>query len=136
MQVSFYRQDGANNLVVMDRVEEAAVPAQEEQYNSEEDEDFDPATLDAQDEGELSASTDDDDDDDEEARPSTDPPAKARKGSKKRKQPHTEPDLDLDSGDEATIKQVEKKKKRRKNDDQDSGGEGGLIKTRAQRAAE
>jgi hypothetical protein len=44
------------------------------------------------------------------------------------------------SGDEAIIKRGEKRRKRTKgkgaNGDEDEGGEGGLIKTRRQRAAE
>ena len=47
-----------------------------------------------------------------------------------------EPAEELDSGDEATIRELKNKKGRKKQEDADSGGEGGLIKTRAQRAAE
>lgn len=110
----------------MDGVEKT-VPAQEDQYDSEEDEDFNPTTVEADNE-ELSESS-------EEEEPSENAPTKSRKPAKKRKQAPPELNEDLDSGDEATIREV-KKKKRKGNDDEDSGGEGGLVKTRAQRAAE
>jgi hypothetical protein len=62
-------------------------------------------------------------------------PVRGRKG-KKRRQADTE-DVELDSGDEATIQ--ERRRKRKKGGDVDyisegdDGGEGGLVKTRAQR---
>jgi len=62
--------------------------------------------------------------------------------NKKRKRKVTFDDAELDSGDEATIQEQQAQRKRRKGDkgpirqDEDEAGEGGLIKTRAQRAAE
>jgi hypothetical protein len=100
---------------------------QDSDYNSNEDEDFNPETAPAADD-EVSASSDSDDN-----APATKKP-KAK--STKRKAPDTI-DEELDSGDEATIK--ERKRKRRKGKEaegEDSGGEGGLIKTRAQRLVE
>ncbi|KAF1952167.1 BCNT-domain-containing protein [Byssothecium circinans] len=74
---------------------------------------------------------------------SEDAPAQPVKGKRKRKAPV---DDDLDSGDEVTIqaarKRKAKKQKSKHNDDEedlllsDDGGEGGLIKTRAQRRDE
>lgn len=103
---------------------------QEDQYISEEDEDFNPTTVEAQDD-EVSESSED------EAAP--DASSKSRKATKKRKQTQANLDVELDSGDEATIRELKKRKRRKGKDDQedqDSGGEGGLVKTRAQRKAE
>jgi len=106
---------------------------QDEDYDSNEDEDFNPEAAPAADE-DVSASSDSDEEGDNNA-----PAAKKKSKPKpaKRKVPDTI-DEELDSGDEATIK--ERKRKRRKGKDvaveEDSGGEGGLIKTRAQRLVE
>jgi len=103
---------------------EKKVADAEDDYASSEDEDFNPTTAEV-DEEDVSSSSDDDD--------INDASRKARKATKKRKQAD---DGDLDSGDEATIKELRRKKKRKGDADEDSGGEGGLVKTRAQRAAE
>ncbi|KAF1844337.1 SWR1-complex protein 5 [Cucurbitaria berberidis CBS 394.84] len=103
-----------------------------EKYHESSDDDFNPETAPVQ---EVSSSEDEDD--------ATAKPAQ-RKG--KRKAPADE---DLDSGDEVTI-QAARKKRAKKNkkgtkdtadedvilSDDDEGGEGGLIKTRAQRRVE
>ena len=99
----------------------------EEQYDENADEDFNPEAANGDEDASSSSEN-------EESAPktTTKPPAKGRK---KRK---SEALGDLDSGDEATI-QERKSKKRKKDvvhDDEESGGEGGLIKTRAQRLAE
>jgi len=103
---------------------EKTAPNVEEDYASSEDEDFNPITAEVREE-DISSSSDDED--------TNDTKTKIRKVPKKRKQ--TDED-DLDSGDEATIKESRRKKKRKEDADEDSGGEGGLVKTRAQRAAE
>lgn len=109
-------------MAIQQRTDEAS---EDEDYNENEDEDFNPETAAANDE-DLSSSSEDDD--------NVAPTTKA----KKRKLPtQDDGDASLDSGDEATIK--ERKRKRRKGkapDEDDSGGEGGLIKTRRQRLAE
>jgi hypothetical protein len=99
---------------------------EEETYHESSDEDFDPVAVPAD---ESSASSDED----EVAKPT------ARKG--KRKVPVTD---ELDSGDEVTIGAASKRKsKKRKGGSADQellsdieDGEGGLIKTRAQRRVE
>ncbi|KAH7406991.1 bucentaur or craniofacial development-domain-containing protein [Phaeosphaeria sp. MPI-PUGE-AT-0046c] len=101
-----------------------------EKYDESQDEDFNPD--DAARDAEASSSSDEDD-----------APAKATQRSGKRKAPV---DDELDSGDEVTIQAARKKKsrkqkkgKKRQDDDDDeilSDGEGGLIKTRAQRRVE
>lgn len=108
----------------------------EDDYASSEDEDFNPTEVGAHDDEDVSASSGD------EEIPATAAAPKARKSAKKRKQADADQEAELDSGDEATIQEFEKKKRRKKAaaaaavDDGDSGGEGGLIKTRAQRRAE
>jgi len=99
---------------------------QEEEYDENADEDFNPADQAAADEDASSGS-------ENEAAPE-----KPAKYSLKRKADASE---ELDSGDEATIK--ERKRKRKKRDkgqdtaqDEESGGEGGFVRTRAQRQAE
>ncbi|KAH0151530.1 BCNT-domain-containing protein, partial [Aureobasidium melanogenum] len=94
---------------------------QDDEYKSSEDEDFNPDEVDAPQDEDLSS------DEDEAPQP--------KKSSRKRKkaQQHAE---ELDSGDEATITELKKAKKAKLDDDEDSAGEGGLIKTRAQRRAE
>lgn len=96
-----------------------------EEYDENADEDFNPDKAD--DDGGASSSSD------EEAE---DAPAASKKKPRKRKSENVE-EGDLDSGDEATIKE-RKHKKRRKDaaEDEESGGEGGFIRTRAQRVAE
>jgi hypothetical protein len=102
---------------------------QDEDYDSNEDEDFNPDNAPAADD-ELSASSDSEDDDDN--APTT---KKTKAKTAKRKAPETI-DEELDSGDEATIKERKRKRRKGKDADEDSGGEGGLIKTRAQRLVE
>ncbi|CAI6336540.1 unnamed protein product [Periconia digitata] len=110
--------------------------AEDETHNSSDDDDFNPTDVPA----DESASSSDE---------GEEVPAKPVKGKRKRKAPV---DHDLDSGDEVTIetarKRKAKKRKRAKgadNDDDDDAdlllsdnedGEGGLIKTRAQRREE
>jgi hypothetical protein len=102
---------------------------QDEDYDSKEDEDFNPEAAPAADE-DASASSDSDSEDDNA------PPAKKTKTKPiKRKVPDTI-DEELDSGDEATIKERKRKRRKGKDAEEDSGGEGGLIKTRAQRLVE
>ncbi|KAF4550765.1 Bucentaur or craniofacial development-like protein [Elsinoe fawcettii] len=97
---------------------------EERDYNESEDEDFNPEPAVAGEE-DISSSSD-------EEEPAT--AAKATKPTRRRKAPIEE---DLDSGDEATIREQKRKKKKSADKDEgDSGGEGGLIKTRAQRRAE
>ena len=102
---------------------------QDEDYNSNEDEDFNPEAAPAADD-DVSASSDSDDGDD-------DAPAAKKTKSKttKRKVPDALEE-ELDSGDEATIKERKRKRRKGKDVEEDSGGEGGLIKTRAQRLVE
>jgi hypothetical protein len=94
---------------------------QDEEYKSSEDEDFNPDAVEAPPDDDLSS------DEDEAPQP--------KKVSKKRKKAQIDAE-ELDSGDEATITELRKAKKPKADDDEDSGGEGGLIKTRAQRRAE
>jgi hypothetical protein len=102
---------------------------QEEDYNSNDDEDFNPEAAPAADD-EVSASSDSDDENDNA------PAAKKTKAkTAKRKAPDTI-DEELDSGDEATIRERKRKRRKGKDAEEDSGGEGGLIKTRAQRLVE
>ncbi|KAK7188322.1 BCNT-domain-containing protein [Paraphaeosphaeria sporulosa] len=100
----------------------------EANYHESSDDDFNPAAVPAD---EPSSSDDDDD-----------APAKPAKGRAKRK---AVPDDELDSGDEVTIEAARRRKaKKRKgakaDEDElllsDDGGDGGLIKTRAQRRVE
>lgn len=102
---------------------------QDEEYDSNEDEDFNPDATNAADE-DVSASSDSDEEGDDTAKPK-----KAKRKSTKRKQPEPT-DAELDSGDEATIKERKRKRRKGKEQDEESGGEGGLIKTRAQRLVE
>jgi len=100
----------------------------EKDYHESSDEDFTPTTAPAIDSPSSSENED---------------APKPTKAKGKRKAPA---DDELDSGDEVTIEQVRKRKaKKRKgqkvDDDElilsdDEGGEGGLIKTRAQRRGE
>jgi len=100
-----------------------------EKYDESQDEDFNPD--DGPQDEEPSSSSDEDN-----------APAKTTSRSTKRKAPVDE---DLDSGDEVTIQAARKKKPKKQkkgkkgDDDEDvllSEGEGGLIKTRAQRRVE
>ncbi|KAK4892273.1 swr complex subunit [Elasticomyces elasticus] len=98
----------------------------EEEYDENEDEDFNPEKAAPADEDASSS-------DDEEAEISV---AKPAKQSKKRKADVIE---ELDSGDEATIRDRKRKRKRKDQDAaeaEESGGEGGFVRTRAQRVAE
>ncbi|KAK7517868.1 bucentaur or craniofacial development-domain-containing protein [Phyllosticta citriasiana] len=106
----------------------------EENYNSASDEEFNPETVVA---AEESSSSDSDDESN----------ARATKRKTKTKRKRNAPDGDeLDSGDEATITAARKKrragKKEASGEDEDlhlsdaDGGEGGLVKTRAQRRNE
>jgi hypothetical protein len=99
-----------------------------EKYNESEDDDFNPNEAPP---GEASSSSDEDD-----------AAAKPSQRGGKRKAPVDE---ELDSGDEVTIKAARKRKTKKQKkgkkdvDDEDailSDGEGGLIKTRAQRRVE
>lgn len=99
----------------------------DEPYESAEDEDF---QLDAaEDEFELSS--------DEEAQ--VEPTKTKHKTDKKRDAPE---DIELDSGDEVTIKKAQAKRRKRKGKkddddfdlDDDEGGPGGFVRTRAMKA--
>ncbi|KAM3566937.1 hypothetical protein ARSEF4850_000108 [Beauveria asiatica] len=97
---------------------------EDEQYDSANDSDFAP-------DGEPNViSSDDEDDEDDEGR-------KRKKPSKENADAATAAEYDVvyeNSGDEAIITKGKKRLKKAKNAD-DEGGDGGLIKTRAQRAA-
>lgn len=99
-----------------------------EEYDENADEDFNPDQVkEDADISELSGA------DDEEQEVS----AKTVKKKPSSKRKADAPEIDLDSGDEATIK--ERKAKRRKKEpahDEDSGEEGGFVRTRRQRAVE
>ncbi|KAM0670800.1 hypothetical protein ACQRIT_006652 [Beauveria bassiana] len=98
---------------------------EDEQYDSANDSDFAP-------DGEPNVvSSDDEDDEDDEGR-------KRKKSSKDNADAAAAAEYDVvyeNSGDEAIITKGKKKLKKAKNADEE-GGDGGLIKTRAQRAAE
>ncbi|PNS15192.1 hypothetical protein CAC42_8193 [Sphaceloma murrayae] len=97
---------------------------QESAYIESEDEDFNPEATHADEDLSASSSSEEEE---EPAQPKT------KRGRKRKAEAHD----DLDSGDEATIKELKRKKRKAANqDDGDSGGEGGLVKTRAQRRAE
>lgn len=107
--------------------------SEEEEYDENADQDFNPEDAEA--EAEQSSSSEDEAEEKD--------VAKKGKRSKKRKV-DVDGDIlvaDLDSGDEATI-QERKRKKRKKEEnaaaaqDEDSGGEGGFVRTRAQRIVE
>jgi hypothetical protein len=98
-----------------------------EEYDEDADEDFNPDGAVAGDDDQSSSSEDEAD-----AAGS----AKPKKKIAKRKSEAIEEELD--SGDEATIKE-RRKRKRKKDEDEDveeSAGEGGFVRTRAQRYAE
>ena len=103
---------------------------QDEDYDSNEDEDFNPEAAPAADD-DVSESSDSDEE--------TETAAEAKKKkpkSKPAKRPAPVDEEELDSGDEATIKERKRKRRKGKDREEDSGGEGGLIKTRAQRQVE
>ena len=100
---------------------------QDEDYDSNEDEDFNPEAVPAADD-DVSASSDSDGENE-----AADGAKKPKSNPVKRKVPTDE---ELDSGDEATIKERKRKRRKGKDREEDSGGEGGLIKTRAQRQVE
>jgi len=98
----------------------SATPDHEEDYHSASDEDFNPvAEPEASD---ISSSSEDE----------------AERVKKPKRKPKRQADDALDSGDEVTIQEL--RTKRQKGDEDvyfsDDGGEGGLVKTRAQRAKE
>ena len=112
------------------------VEIEEEVYDENADEDFNPEEAGAD---EHASSSEEDEKDTKQAA--------TKKAGRKRKSEAL--DNDLDSGDEATINERQSKKRQRKGaakgashstpggeHDEDSAGEGGLIKTRAQRLAE
>jgi hypothetical protein len=105
-------------------------PRNEEDDDSSSDEDFNPEVQANEDEESASSSEDE--------QPQV-TPSRAKKGKKRKRGVQKQPEIELDSGDEATIQ--EKKKKRRKGEDadflsDDEGGEAGFIKTRSQRQKE
>ncbi|KAF2492414.1 BCNT-domain-containing protein [Lophium mytilinum] len=106
-------------------------PEADEQYHESSDEDFNPATAPVADESSTS-------DEDEPTPAATKPVSRKRK----RKAPSR---AEFDSGDEVTIQAAKSRRAKRKtgkaDDDDillsdDEGGEGGLVKTRAQRRVE
>lgn len=102
---------------------------EDEDYDSNEDEDFNPEAAPAADD-DVSASSESDEEGEK-------APAAKRTKAKQAKRKATDTlDEELDSGDEATIKERKRKRRKGKDADEDSGGEGGLIKTRAQRLVE
>ena len=104
-----------------------------EDYASEEDSDFAPEAAEAAEESSVS----DDDDNEEEA---GDAAEKPKPEKRKRTAVDEAEDAGYDnSGDEAIIKRGEKRQKKAKAKDvadEEETGEGGLIKTRSQRAVE
>ncbi|KAF3926154.1 hypothetical protein ABW21_db0202692 [Orbilia brochopaga] len=108
-----------------------ATVADDDEYHSSEDEDFDPdQQLDLGDEDDAASS-------ESESEGETSKPG--RKGSKRKIKDVSSTQADLiqdDSGDEAIIRGAKAKRKKTKGESDDEGGEGGLIKTRAQRARE
>lgn len=110
-----------NNLVFKMPDADTVTTDQDDEYKSSEDEDFNPDEIEAPQDEDLSS------DEDEAPQP--------KKASRKRKKAQQDAE-ELDSGDEATIKELRKAKKSKTDEDEDSAGEGGLIKTRAQRRAE
>jgi len=109
-----------------------ADPVDDEAYNSASDEDFAPNTIPGNNDATESSSSDDE----------ADVPITTAAAHKRKKiqplVPNATDDLDFDnSGDEATIERGKRKKRRLGEDvNEDDGGEGGLVKTRAQRRAE
>lgn len=107
------------------------IEIEEEEYDENADEDFNPEAT-AGDEASSSS------EDEEEPAPKLAKQKQKKSGTKRKSDVLDE----LDSGDEATIQERKIKKRKRKDadagaaDDDESGGEGGLIKTRAQRLAE
>ncbi|OQO09757.1 hypothetical protein B0A48_05160 [Cryoendolithus antarcticus] len=89
-------------------------------YDEDADEDFAPTTAAGEDD--VSSSSEDED-----------APANA---PQKRKAKVTFEDEELASGDEVTIKERKSKKRKVEKEDEESGGEGGVVRTRAQRAVE
>jgi hypothetical protein len=111
---------------------EAEKEEEEENYHSASDEDFDPTTAPTYDDVHAISSSDDEGE------------ATAPKASSSSKRKHlaeqNRSDLDFsNSGDEGIIKKGRRRAKKcggQAHDDEDEGGEGGLIKTRAQRKVE
>jgi len=100
---------------------------EDEAYNSASDDDFAPDTIPVDDDVASSSS-------DEEVQVSNLAATKPKEPKTAKKV--TDGELDFDnSGDEATI-QKGRRKKRKADDDLEDGGDGGLVKTRAQRRAE
>jgi len=100
---------------------------EDEAYNSASDDDFTPDKIPVDDDAASSSS-------DEEDQVSNLAATKPKKPKILKKV--TDGGLDFDnSGDEATI-QKGRRKKRKAEDDLEDGGDGGLVKTRAQRRAE
>lgn len=98
-----------------------------EQYNEDSDDDFDPTAASA------APPPDSSDDEDQDAAPT------ASKKSTAPQPAADDADLDFDnSGDELTIQSGKKRKRKTAghDDDDDEGGEGGFVRTRAQRKAE
>nr|POE85195.1 swr1-complex protein 5 [Quercus suber] len=107
----------------------------DDQYDENADEDFNPETAAK---GFHGADEEDVSSDDSESDDGVNISSKKPASGKKRKATAPLHDAALDSGDEATIKERKKRRKRKDADadaDDESGGEGGLIQTRAQRAA-
>lgn len=101
--------------------------ASDEEYDENADEDFNPEKAGEGDD--LSSSSEDE----------GEQKSSRKTKATKRKSENVDLDVagDLDSGDEATIKERKRKKRRKEAaDDEDSGGEGGFIRTRAQRIVE
>ena len=107
----------------------------EESYQSSEDSDFAPDANPSGLDEDSSTSDDDDDNDNDKPQRSNKPVTAATnvKGATKGKDDGVGYD---NSGDEAIIKKGSRKRRKGQVHDDDEGGEGGLIKTRRQRAAE
>ncbi len=102
-------------------------PEDDEDYHSSSDEDFNPETAPADEN--ISESEAEDGEGDE--------PASGRPCAKKRRKTTWNDDRDsFDSGDEAIVRKGKKRRKGHDKENDEEGGDGGLIKTRAQRAKE
>jgi hypothetical protein len=100
----------------------------EDNYVSSEDEDFNPTTVNADEN--ISSSSESDG----EAEAASAVQGKEKKSKRRKDKKDDAEDLGFEnSGDEATIKKGIKRKKKAGQVDEDSGGEGGFVRTRSMR---
>lgn len=105
---------------------------EESDYDEAADDDFNPE---AAKEGEANGSASDSSEDEDGDATAT-AKGSTKQGPKRKRKTAETAAADWDSGDEVTIQQHKRRKRREAEADADSGGEGGLIKTRAQRQAQ